>query len=464
MPRVAIAALVVSMLTAVWAGMMLTPIGQVVYITLFIVSEFYGGVLTLVTLTLTVMAGVLATDRTVLMIKNRVMLQSTHRALGIVAVGALGLHVLTKVGAGKASVLDSVVPFVSGAGVWIGLGTVAAFGMVSVLWTGIIRLRFAGRGKPWMWRTMHSTAYVSWPVALLHGLNAGRTPATWVSLSYLLCVLLVVGALLVRLSTSLGRKRRESVAKPATAAVAAAAEETASDRGRAGAWVPGRRPVANLRVSRTVAVETGDGPGDVLDSWAPAAGYRNVESPRRRSNRFAVPQVPVPAAEEVPAWRAAESTPSWRSEERPSRRSEERPSWRSDERPAAASSTLLSDDVPEEPWTSPRRWSSPPPSVPEPADNYWEAPATSRRRYAEAATGTSRPVSGPRHSRDDDEEAAAYPPPLPEDDTPTLVDLASRRARKEAERSSSSSSRRRRRAEADVVDSAYFAQLRGEAQ
>ncbi|PSK62050.1 hypothetical protein B0E53_06052 [Micromonospora sp. MH33] len=47
------------------------------------------------------------------------------------------------------------------------------------------------------------------------------------------------------------------------------------------------------------------------------------------------------------------------------------------------------------------------------------------------------------------------------DDTPTLVDLASRRALRASGESRSS---RRRRANADAVDGAYWAGLRGEAR
>jgi hypothetical protein len=142
------------------------------------------------------MLGLLATDRLVLRIAHRVLMQSAHRATGVLGVAGLGFHVLTKIATGRAAPTDALVPFVGGRGLYVGLGTVAALLMVSVIWTGIIRARFAGVGPKWLWRTLHSTAYLAWPFAIFHGLNAGRAAAPWVMFSYLGCMLLVVLALL----------------------------------------------------------------------------------------------------------------------------------------------------------------------------------------------------------------------------------------------------------------------------
>ena len=76
-----------------------------------------------------------------------------------------------------------------------------------MLWTGLARAKFVGRGKPWMWRSLHSIAYLAWPIALVHGLSAGRAAATWVIVSYVVCVLGVLVGLAVRLSVSLNRKK-----------------------------------------------------------------------------------------------------------------------------------------------------------------------------------------------------------------------------------------------------------------
>ncbi|SCL68244.1 hypothetical protein GA0070606_4745 [Micromonospora citrea] len=273
--RSALALLGVSALAAAWAGTMLTGVGPTAYAYGFFFTEFFAGVIALVALSLTVMLGLLATDRLVLLIRHRVLLQSAHRATGVLGVAGLAFHVLTKVATGRAASTDAVVPFVGGRGLYVGLGTVAALLMVSVLWTGVVRARFAGVGPKWLWRTLHSAAYLSWPFAILHGLNAGRPASAWVSLSYLACVLLVVLALLVRLSVSLGRRSRERhQAAALNAALAGGPAEDAPSRAllrgllRRGAEKQDRRGWAEATAAGT---------------WPASAGRR------RDPDRFVVP-------------------------------------------------------------------------------------------------------------------------------------------------------------------------------
>jgi hypothetical protein len=178
--------------------------------------EFYAGVVSLVTLSITVMVGLAATERVVFRINQRVHLQMVHRALAFTSVAFLGVHVLMKVMEDHASVLDVVIPFrASHRSIAIGLGTMAAYLMVTVLWTGIARARFAGSGRPWLWRTLHSAAYLAWPIALVHGLQAGRAAKPWVLVSYVLCLLLVVVALVIRLVGWLNRPTPVPLARTA---------------------------------------------------------------------------------------------------------------------------------------------------------------------------------------------------------------------------------------------------------
>ena len=318
--KVTVALLSVSALAAVWSVGMLTPVGRVAYVYLFFYAEFYAGVLTLVTLSLTVMGGVLATDRMVMQIPHRVLLQSAHRTTGIIAVVSLTVHITTQVSMGTITTVDVLVPFLAAdRAAFIGLGTIASYLLFSTFWVGIVRVRFAGRGRPWMWRALHSTAYVSWPVALVHGLNTGRPPATWVTLSYIGCVLLVVIALLVRLSVNLNRKKAwaatgtgsmKPVGKPA-----AAAEPARKSAGR-----PRRRQqrevaveVAPERTAARPASRRGGAATAVLESRTPADGRRRprrpteeraAPEPRRRPSseeRYAEPprRRPTPAEDDV---------------------------------------------------------------------------------------------------------------------------------------------------------------------
>jgi hypothetical protein len=210
-PPGAVLLLTVSLLAALWAAALMSGTGRVAYAYVFYFVEFYGGVFTLVGLSLTVMIGLLATDRLILQARTRVWVQSAHRSLGVVSIANLVFHVLTKVSEDRATMTEALLPFVGGtvsgqSVLYMGLGPIAAYLMLAVLWTGLIRRRFAGVGRPWMWRALHSTAYLAWPVALLHGLGAGRPPATWVTVSYLACVVLVAVALLLRLSIRNNRR------------------------------------------------------------------------------------------------------------------------------------------------------------------------------------------------------------------------------------------------------------------
>src|SRR3954471_2606856 len=78
----AVLILVVSVLAAVCEVAMMTVPGRVGYMFFFIYSEYYMGVITLVALSITIMVGLGATDRLVLSIRQRVLLQSAHRPPG----------------------------------------------------------------------------------------------------------------------------------------------------------------------------------------------------------------------------------------------------------------------------------------------------------------------------------------------------------------------------------------------
>jgi len=202
------AVLGVSILAAVWAAAMLTPAGQKAYVYVFAYTEFYVGVVALVSLSITIMVGLVATDRLVLSIRQRVLLQSAHRTTGVIAVVALFFHVWTKVAVGKVGALAAFVPFLAPyKTMLIGFGTLSGYIMVMVMWTGIARSRFIGKGKPWMWRGIHAVSYLMWPIVLLHGLGAGRAAKPWVIVSYIICILLVLVGLAVRLSVRLNRRK-----------------------------------------------------------------------------------------------------------------------------------------------------------------------------------------------------------------------------------------------------------------
>lgn len=171
--------------------------------------NFYTGVFALVSLSISVMIGLSATDRLVMAPRHRVLAQAVHRAAAFTAVSMMVVHAACKLGDGHIGLVDTAVPFLAQRRpAVVGLGVVAAYLMIVVCVSGIIRGRFAAGHRPWVWRTVHALAYAAWPAAIVHGLLSGRSAASWVTLSYVLCVLMVVLALPTRLVTRARAGRR----------------------------------------------------------------------------------------------------------------------------------------------------------------------------------------------------------------------------------------------------------------
>ncbi|SCK06660.1 DMSO/TMAO reductase YedYZ, heme-binding membrane subunit [Streptomyces sp. AmelKG-D3] len=182
--------------------------------------DFTTGVLSLVSLSAAVAWGLLATDRLFLSTRQRIVCQGVHRATAVAALGFLLLHGTVKVALGHVSLIGALIPFGLGvtetAGL-IGFGSLAGLLMVVTAATGALRSAFAqppatatrlgqslgapreAGGIAGRWRALHALAYPAWCAALIHGLYAGRPPATWVVVMYGLCLTGVAGALCLRL-------------------------------------------------------------------------------------------------------------------------------------------------------------------------------------------------------------------------------------------------------------------------
>ncbi|MEV0382189.1 ferric reductase-like transmembrane domain-containing protein [Nonomuraea sp. NPDC050643] len=183
--------------------------------------EFYAGVFALVLLTATVALGLITTERVFLSPANRVRAQLAHRATALIGLGYLITHITLMISLGHVPLGAAVVPV---AGLYVALGTLAFDLMIVAVVTGMLRGRFAVRNRPWIWRVLHSAAYLAWPVGIMHGLTAGRPPAGWVAWSYVASMAAVGGALIVRVLASLRRPPvvPEVVVGPAVTSAAAA--------------------------------------------------------------------------------------------------------------------------------------------------------------------------------------------------------------------------------------------------
>ncbi|MFE3525348.1 hypothetical protein ACFXOD_27715 [Streptomyces sp. NPDC059161] len=169
--------------------------------------DYFAGVFTLLSLTAVVTCGLAATDRLVLTPRLRVAVQSVHRASAVAALGFLATHIAVKVFERHVAPQTAVVPFTGGIALAVSLGTIATDLLVLITATGVLRGRFAGSRHAWLWRVLHSMAYLCWPASLAHGLTAGRKAHAWVLWGYGLCAAFVALALMVRVLSYLGRRR-----------------------------------------------------------------------------------------------------------------------------------------------------------------------------------------------------------------------------------------------------------------
>ncbi|GAA3298066.1 ferric reductase-like transmembrane domain-containing protein [Dactylosporangium vinaceum] len=491
----------VNVALAVLAGLLLLGVatggGRETLGQLFSFLVFYCGVFTLVSLTLTVIIGLVATDRIILVARHRVWVQSLHRTLGIVAIACLALHIGTELAAARVGVFGALVPFVA-APFAVGAGTVAAYLMVMVMWTGIVRSRFAQTGRPWMWRPLHATAYLSWPVAMWHGLNAGRPPAVWVTASYLVLLFLVTAALGLRLSAERTRRQQKLAADRTTTEIAPVGrpEPAGYERRqqRFGSRFRWDAPPADQTWSQ-------EGPSDLRAEYrrepapvdiTPVTAIPSYEEsfvePFAREERqaFSTRERPVVAREERPVYTAGErfsttERPVYAAGERFS--TTERPVYAADERFSTKERPVFSDDVP--PPAYDERPAAPDPYL---TDEYFDEPAPAYRGvatapvnddydpyadYAERPSYVEPVLEEPLTLRDrfaarraaHAAEPEADEDPYVADDTPTLVNLDTRRVlRQERAQAQTTGRRGRRYRDDDEDDVAFWNQIRGEAR
>ncbi len=156
------------------------------------------GLVTLLLLTASVVLGVLQVQRWG---SPRFVVVSLHRAISLLVVAFLVVHVLTAVLDGYAPIrlVDAVLPFAgSYRPIWLGLGALALDMIVALTVTSLLR-RHLGLAA---WRAVHWLAYACWPVALVHGWGTGSdTRTAWMLTITLGCAAAVLGAVAWRLAS-----------------------------------------------------------------------------------------------------------------------------------------------------------------------------------------------------------------------------------------------------------------------
>jgi len=166
------------------------------------------GIVALVLLTGTVMLGVVGTARAASARWPRLVTAGLHRNLALTSIALVGVHVLTTVLDPFASIslAAAFIPFSSSyRPLWLSLGAVAFDLLLAVLVTSLLRDRLNHRA----WRAVHLLVYLSWPVALWHGLGTGTdTRLAWVLGINIACVAAVGWAVWWRLSLAPSRLTR----------------------------------------------------------------------------------------------------------------------------------------------------------------------------------------------------------------------------------------------------------------
>jgi DMSO/TMAO reductase YedYZ heme-binding membrane subunit len=176
-----------------------TKTGAVIAASVLQWLTYYAGVLALIGLTAAVGAGLVATDRIFMTPGHRILAQAVHRALAFVGTAFLLVHITTEVIVGRSAAIDSVIPFLAkGRTFYVGVGTIASDLFILIIATGVARKRFVEKSTPLRWRVLHGAAYLAWPLAIIHGLTAGRQGKPYVDWSYGACMIAVGVALVLR--------------------------------------------------------------------------------------------------------------------------------------------------------------------------------------------------------------------------------------------------------------------------
>ena len=130
------------------------------------------GLVALLLLTVSVVWGVLSSTRTGPPGWPRFTVPLLHRNLSLLTLAFLAVHIGSSVIDRYAGIgwLDALLPFTSVyRPVWLGLGAVAFDLVLALLITSLLRPRINVR----LWRAVHWSAYLCWPVALVHALGTG---------------------------------------------------------------------------------------------------------------------------------------------------------------------------------------------------------------------------------------------------------------------------------------------------
>lgn len=130
------------------------------------------GVASVAMLTVVVVLGLVTASRRPPQGTRSAVVMGLHRSLSLGACVFLAVHVATAVIETYVSIdwVSALVPFTSGyQRAWVGLGTIAVDLVAAIVITSLLRHRLPER----VWKAVHWTALLLWPVAVAHGIAMG---------------------------------------------------------------------------------------------------------------------------------------------------------------------------------------------------------------------------------------------------------------------------------------------------
>lgn len=152
-----------------------------------------SGVVVLILFTLVVALGVATFKRLRLARMPRFVTLALHRNVALLAVAFLAVHIVTAMLDSYAHVGLTQLFLPTGASryaVYLGLGALSFDLMLAVLVTSLLRHRLT-QG---VWKAVHWLAYLSWPLALVHGVGIGTDRSSEWLIDIAVGCIAVVGA------------------------------------------------------------------------------------------------------------------------------------------------------------------------------------------------------------------------------------------------------------------------------
>jgi methionine sulfoxide reductase heme-binding subunit len=152
------------------------------------------GFVAVIMLTASVTLGILTSLRWSAPRWPRFVTAALHKNISLLSVVFLATHIATTLfdPVSPVRLVNAIVPFTGTyRPLGIGLGVVAVDLLAALVITSLLKQRIGYR----IWRAMHWSAYACWPVAMLHGLNAGTDAASpWARAVYVTCAAAVLAA------------------------------------------------------------------------------------------------------------------------------------------------------------------------------------------------------------------------------------------------------------------------------